>query len=136
MPTVAVAVAGSRLVGIYIRPYSTVMKRNVAAWTGIAALGVFLLLFEVRLDFEFSLPAQKRLPDPHQEGRYAACFEARDREIHETAFGTIDNPDVQKLYISNNRDRAAAECREKFPQQWITVEEPFRFNLLDLHFRY
>lgn len=111
------------------------MNRNVAAWTGIVAFAVFLLLFEIRPEFEFSLPAQKRLPDPDQEERYAACFEERDREIHETAFGTIDNPDVQKLYISNTRDEAAAECREKFPQRWITVDEPFRFNLIDLRFR-
>ena len=50
--------------------------------------------------------------------------------------GTIDNPDVQKLYIRNNRERAASECRQRFPEQLITVEEPFRFRVFDLRFRY
>jgi hypothetical protein len=52
------------------------------------------------------------------------------------AFGTIDNPDVQKLFIINNRKQAAVECRLQFPEQLTVVKEPFRFNILDLQFRY
>jgi hypothetical protein len=94
------------------------------------------VLFEVRFNFEFSLPGEVRQLDVEQEARYAACYAERDREIHDVAFGTIDNPDVQKLYIRNNRDNAQAECRQLFPERWVTVDEPFRFNVIDLRFRY
>lgn len=105
-------------------------------WIGPILLVVFIALFEVRLDVRFSLPAEVERPDPVQEARYAACYAEKDRQIHELAFGTIDNPDVQKLYISNNRDKARADCRDQFPERLITVEEPFRFTLFDLRFRY
>ena len=103
---------------------------------GFAALVALFFLFEVRLDFEFSMPGEYRRLDEQQEARFKACYADRDREIHDAAFGTIDNPDVQKLYIRNNREKAAAECRRLFPEQWVTVDKPFRFNLIDLQFRY
>lgn len=112
------------------------MSRRKAVWIGIAGLFVLIALFDIRLNFEFSPAGQSRQLDPDQEALYAACYAGRDREIHRLAFGTIDNPDVQKLYILNHRAQAARECRERFPEQWTTVEEPFRFNLVDLHFRF
>lgn len=112
------------------------MSWKLVLWMGVAALLALVALFDVSFDFEFSLPGERRQPDPAQEGRYAACYAALDREIHARAFGTIDNPDVQKLYISNNRDIARAECREQFPEQTIVVEEPLRFNLIELRFRF
>lgn len=112
------------------------MKWNKAVWISIGVLVVLFAMFEVRVDFQFSLPGEKSVLDAGQEARFAACYAERDKEIHDVAFGTIDNPDVQKLYISNNRDKAVTECRLLFPEQWITVEEPFRFNLVDLQFRY
>jgi hypothetical protein len=105
-------------------------------WIGIAALIVLFLLFEVRSDVQFSLPHEARHLDVEQETRYAACYAERDKEIHSLAFSTIDNPDVQKLYIRNNRAQAARECRERFPERWTTVEEPLRFKLFDLRFRF
>ena len=105
-------------------------------WIGIAIGLVVFVLFEVEIDPEFALPGESRQPDAEQEDRYAACYAERDKEIHDLAFGTIDNPDVQKIYISNNRDIASAVCREEFPEQWVVVDEPFRFNLIDLTFRY
>ena len=102
----------------------------------VVALAALFLLFEVSLNFEFSLPRESRQPDLEQEARFAICYADRDKEIHDVAFGTIDNPDVQKLYISNNRDQAVSECRQQFPEQWTTVDEPFRFNLFDLRFRF
>ncbi len=112
------------------------MKRNKAIWIGVAALVVLFALFDVRINFEFSLPRDKSHLDAEQESRYVVCYAARDKEIHDVAFGTIDNPDVQKLYISNNRELAATECRRLFPEQWTTIDEPFRFNVIDLRFRY
>ena len=112
------------------------MHWKTALWIGIGTLVGVLVLFEVRLDLQFSLPGESRQLDVEQEARFAACFADRDRQIHDVAFGTIDNPDVQKLYISNNRDKAISECRLQFPEQWMTVDEPFRFKLFDLRFRF
>ena len=112
------------------------MKRKKAVWIGIAAFIALFILFDVRINFEFSLAGESSQLDAQQESRYVACYGARDKEIHDVAFGTIDNPDVQKLYILNNRDEAASGCRERFPEQWTPVDEPFRFNLVDLRFRY
>lgn len=112
------------------------MNGKKALWISIAALVVLFALFEVRVNFLFSLPGERRQLDLEQEARYAACYADRDREIHNIAFGTIDNPDVQKLYISNNREKAVSECRLQFPKQWATIDEPFRFNLVDLRFRF
>jgi hypothetical protein len=112
------------------------MNWKKAAWTGVAAVVALLVLFEIRFRFEFSMPGESSQLDAAQEARYAACYAERDEEIHDVAFGTIDNPDVQKLYILNNRKQAATECRQRFPEQWITVEQPFRFNLIDFRFRY
>ena len=107
-----------------------------AVWIGVAAVIALLVLFEIRFRVEFSMPGESSRLDPAQEARYAACYAQRDNEIHDVAFDTIDNPDVQKLYISNNRTMAAAECRRRFPEQWTVIEEPFRFNLVDLKFRF
>jgi hypothetical protein len=112
------------------------MNRKKTLWIAVAALIVFFTLFEVSINFEFSLAGEGRELDAEQEARYQACYAGRDKQIHDVAFGTIDNPDVQKLYIANNRDLAAAECREEFPEEWIVVDEPFRFNLVDLEFRF
>lgn len=112
------------------------MNRIRILWTAVGALIVFFVLFEVSFNFEFSLAGEGRVLDPQQEARYEACYAERDRKIHEVAFGTIDNPDVQKLYIANNRDMAAAECREEFPERWAVIDRPFRFNVVDLRFRF
>lgn len=105
-------------------------------WISIGAIVALLALFEVRFDPQFSLPGESQKPALDQEARYAACYADRDREIHDVAFGTIDNPHVQKLYIKNNRDEAAVECRQQFPERLITVDEPFRFNVFDLRLRF
>jgi hypothetical protein len=112
------------------------MRWKKALPIGIAVLIAFVALFEISFNFQFSLPGEIRQLDEEQEARYEACFTERDKEIHDIAFGTIDNPDVQKLYISNNRDIAATECRAQFPEQWTVVDRPFRFNLVDLRFRF
>lgn len=113
-----------------------VVKRKKAAWILIGTIVLLLVLFDVRVNFQFSLPVEKSVLDTGQEARYAACYAERDKEIHNLAFGTIDNPDVQKLYILNHRKQAVTECRLLFPERLIMVEEPFRFNLVDLHFRF
>jgi hypothetical protein len=112
------------------------MSWKKAGFVSIGALGVLLVLFEVQMNFEFSLPGKSEQPDPDQEARFATCYADRDGKIHDVAFSTIDNPDVQKLYILNNRELAVTECRLLFPEKWIAIDESFRFNLLDLQFRF
>jgi len=112
------------------------MTARNAIYMIAATLVVLLLLFEVRVNVAFSLPAESEQPDAAQETRYATCYASRDKEIHKRAFGTIDNPDVQKLYILNNRELAVTECRQRFPEQRVTVREPFHFNVVDLRFRF
>ena len=111
------------------------MNRKTVIWTLVAAFVVFLLLFDIQLNPEFSMGGEKRELDPAREADFAACYGQRDKEIHAQAFGTIDNPDVQKLYISNNRAEAEAACRREFPELWRTATEPPHFNLFDLRFR-
>ena len=79
----------------------------------------FFVLFEV----DVGADGDERTPDPLVEAAFDACYAEKDDEIHTTAFGTIDNPDVQKEFITSNRARAVAECRELHPERLITVEK-------------
>lgn len=124
------------LQGSELGSHRQAMNRKKTIWICIAGLIVLIALFDISFDFEFSPAGEGHQLDAGQEAFYAACYAERDNEIHNEAFGTIDNPDVQKLYILNNRKQAATECRQQFPQQWTVVEEPFRFNLVDLRFRF
>lgn len=87
------------------------------------------VLVAVLFEFEFSPSMQTEIADPAVEAQYLACYQQKDDEIHATAFGTIDNPDVQKEFIIANRARAAAECRALYPESLITVDETWRFDL-------
>lgn len=107
------------------------------------ALGVFavitvlvLALYDVQIKFAFSLPGEIEQLDLAQETLYMQCFESRDKRIHDIAFSTIDNPDVQKEFINTSRADAAKECRDKYPQQRITVRQEFHMNIIDLRARY
>ena len=102
------------------------------SWALLLLVGMVAALYDVDLVFDIALPGERREPDPAVEDAYARCYRERDDEIHATAFGTIDNPDVQKEFISSNRARAARECRELHPEVLIIVREPARFNLVDL----
>ena len=110
-------------------------RRTIILYTGIGLL-LFLALFDVELAPEFALPGTAEVPDPAREARFAACFERRDEAIHERAFATIDNPDVQKEYIAMHRDDARHACRAEYPERTIVVETPLRFTLLDLRYRF
>ena len=104
--------------------------------TAAALLVATLVFFDVDLKFDVAPSRVSRSPDPAIEAAYEACFQTEDDEIHTTAFGTIDNPDVQKEFIASNRARAARECRERHPERLVETEEPFRFDLVDLTPRY
>ena len=105
-------------------------------WTVPVAVGVILASYDVDFVFDVALPAETSIPDPAIEEAYLGCYRERDDDIHAIAFGSIDNPDVQKEFISSNRERAARECRELHPEVKVIVHEPARFNLVDLEPRF
>jgi hypothetical protein len=100
------------------------------------AIALTITLYDVQLDPEFSLPGDIEQMDFAQEALYIQCYESRDEKLHDTAFATIDNPDVQKEFINTNRAIAASECRDEYPQQLVIVRQQFRLNLIELHARY
>ena len=103
----------------------------------VVVLGIStFVLFDVSFPFDISLSHETEMPDPSVEAEYTRCYQEKDEDMHEVAFGTIDNPDVQKEFISTNRERIARECRQAIPEQLITIEEPSRFNLVDLKPRF
>lgn len=89
-----------------------------------SALMLTVVLTAVLLEFEIAPSTIIEVADPEVEAQYRSCYEEKDEEIHATAFGTIDNPDVQKEFITSNRARAAAECRDLYPAAVTRVEEP------------
>ena len=111
---------------------------NIARTIGYLLLAgiVTLVLFRVRFVFDFALPQDIEVADPAIEAAFESCYREQDHDIHVAAFGTIDNPDVQKEYISSNRARAERDCRSRHPAKKMTVAAPFRFNLVDLEPRF
>ena len=112
------------------------MHARMTIGTIVLLVALVVTLYDVKLDFVFSLPGEIEQIDPAQEALFAQCYELRDEQLHNTAFGTIDNPDVQKEFINTTRDQAMSECRGEYPQQWINVRQPFVLKLLDLQPRY
>jgi hypothetical protein len=102
----------------------------------VFALVVVFILFEVNFVLDLGGSQELEVPDPEVEAAYDACYREKDDEIHKTAFGTIDNPDVQREFITSSRARAAAECRQEHPERTITVEMSSSFNLVDLEPRF
>ena len=98
----------------------------------ILAFAVVLVFYDVEFLFDVAMPSEVEMPDPVAESDFAECYREKDEQLHTTAFATIDNPDVQREFISANQARAREECRVLHPSALITVEEPMRFNLIDL----
>ena len=102
----------------------------------VFALVVVFILFEVNFVLDLGGSQDIEVPDPEVEAAYDACYREKDDEIHATAFGTIDNPDVQREFITSSRARAAADCRQRYPESTITVETTSPFNLVDVEPRF
>ena len=105
-------------------------------WFLILAGILTFILFEVNFVLDFGGIEVGELPDPAVEQAFESCYLERDEEIHATAFGTIDNPDVQKEFISASRAVANRECRELNPKLMIPTERKSSFNLVDLRSRF
>lgn len=102
----------------------------------LAALIVLFIFFDVSVPFDVAPATDTTVPDPGVEAQYEKCYAEEDRAMHEVAFATIDNPDVQKEYISTNRERIARDCRRRFPERLITVQQPSRFDIFDVKPRF
>lgn len=100
------------------------------------ALIVTLLLFDVDLNVEMQWPEQSESVDPEQEARYEACVEEADHRVHSETFAAIDNPDVQREILYRRMQDEKVACRAEWPERTVTAEQPFRFNLVDLTWRY
>lgn len=105
-----------------------------------AGAAVFLILivalFEVHLDPVVSLPRTVERPDRDQAARYEQCVAELTNEATRRALEAADNPDVQSLMIRMRQKDAIEECRDRFPERYVTVEEPLRINLIDLKWRF
>jgi len=91
------------------------MNRRVVAWlVGVGAL-ICIVLLKISHDIKSSPGTETGALDSEQEKRFQACVAERDREIHRRVFSTIDNPDVQREYLSTQKEIAIGECRLKYP---------------------
>lgn len=114
------------------------MSLNLKKSAIIVALGAIaaVVLFDINWVFDLGGTHSFEAPDPAIEALYENCYATKDDAMHRQAFGTIDNPDVQREFISANRAAIAAECRAEFPQQLISIETNSTINLLDVEPRF
>ena len=110
-------------------------KSRIIIASVVAVVAVFGL-YNVEIVFDQSVSNGSEITDPAVERAFEECYEKKDDEIHTVAFGTIDNPDVQKEFITSNRARARAECRERHPAVMIRREASTSNNFIDLTPRY
>jgi hypothetical protein len=112
------------------------MRRNRI----IVALATVILLvpvmFEVEFNPRFALPRTAVQADTAQETRYRQCVSEQTDLATREALRAADNPDVQGLMIRMRQNEAATECRARFPERRVEVEEPLSINLVDLRWRF
>jgi hypothetical protein len=112
-----------------------VNKSRIIIASVVAVVAVFGL-YNVEIVFDQSVSNGSEITDPAVERAFEECYEKKDDEIHTVAFGAIDNPDVQKEFITSNRARARAECRERHPVVMIRREASTSNNFIDFTPRY
>jgi hypothetical protein len=100
------------------------------------AFAVALILFDIDFNPELAMSREIQQLDSAQEARFSACVDEKDGVVHGEIFGNVDNPDVQREMLMTRKEQLVRACRDKFPETRVTVREPFRFNLLDVKFRY
>jgi hypothetical protein len=114
--------------------------RRMARNRIIVALAAVILLvpalFEVDFNPRFALPRTVVQADAAQETRYQHCVSQQTDLATREALQTADNPDVQSLMIRMRQNEATTECRARFPEQRVEVEEPLSIGLVDLRWRF
>lgn len=101
-----------------------------------ALLLVIVVLFDIELNPELTMSRESQQLDAEQEARFDTCVDENDRLVHAETFRNVDNPDVQRELLMTRKEQIVRDCRQKYPEIQVTVREPFRFNLLDVKFRY
>ena len=94
------------------------------------------IFYEIDMVLDFGGTTTVVKPDPVSEALYLNCYEEKDERMHAEAFGTIDNPDVQREFISANRQRIEAECRAEHPPKSVEIVEESPLNLIDMKARF
>ena len=112
------------------------MNKSRIIIASVVAVAAVLGLYNVEIVFDQFVSNGSEITDPAVERAFQECYAKKDDEIHTVAFGTIDNPDVQKEFITSNRVRARAECRERYPVVMIRWEASTTTNFVDLTPRY
>lgn len=111
--------------------------RTIRIIASIAAVAALVTLFvEIRFAPAYSPPRTFLRPDPHQTARFEQCVTELTDTATREALDAADNPDVQTLMIRMRQKEAIGDCRKRFPERSVTVEEPLRINLIDLQWRY
>ncbi|MBJ90636.1 MAG: hypothetical protein CMO98_12355 [Woeseia sp.] len=114
------------------------VKMNMSNFIGVFLIAGALTIVFFKVTFEFGMVPEKytEIPDPAVEKRYKGCYQAKDDNIHTTAFGMIDNPDVQKEFITSSRAEAQSLCRATYPERLISIKIPEKRNLIDFEPRF
>ena len=110
--------------------------RNRIIGIAIAIAALTVVLFEIEIEPQFSLPRTVERADAGQEARFERCVDDRTDEATRQAFEAADNPDVQSLMIRMQQQEAIADCRQRFPERRVDVEEPLRIDIIDLRWRF
>lgn len=101
-----------------------------------ALLVVVVALFDIDVNLTLTMSRDTQQLDTEQEARFDTCVDENDRLVHAETFGNVDNPDVQREMLMTGKEQIVRDCRQKYPDIQVTVREPFRFNLVDVKFRY
>lgn len=112
------------------------LKVKIAVTSVVLAAIALLALYDINLVLDFGGVRTVDAPDQAVEMQYENCFREKDEALHADAFGTIDNPDVQREVIAAGRQRIRRECRDEYPRRMIEVEQQSEFNLIDLEARF
>jgi hypothetical protein len=112
------------------------VRKKESVLSVAVAFAIALILFDIDINPELARSREIQQLDAAQETRFNACVEEKDNLVHAEVFGDVDNPDVQREMLMTRKEQLVRMCRDEFPEIRVTVREPFRFNLLDVEFRY
>jgi hypothetical protein len=112
------------------------VRKKESVLSVAVALAIALILFDIDINPELEMSQEIQQLDVAQEARFNACVEEKDDLVHAEVFADVDNPDVQREMLMTRKEQLVRTCRDEFPETRVIVIEPFRFNLLDIKFRY
>ena len=110
-------------------------SKNITIFVALSVI-ILVVFFDIDWVLDFGTVSQIETRDPAVEAEFENCYAEKDDAMHRVVFGTIDNPDVQREYISTQRALIREECRSSFPLEIIRVEQETEFNFVDLRPRF